>query len=88
MLIPGEYVLWRDVANGAVQTDVVVTLYVTPTVSGVGTGSGRIKGTMAFDRKDYGMNSGIPFIRIADRVEVTVDLKVNRLSGPQLHLKP
>jgi polyisoprenoid-binding protein YceI len=58
------------------------------TVSGVGTGSGRIKGTMAFDRKDYGMNSGIPFIRIADRVEVTVDLKVNRLSGPQLHLKP
>ena len=58
------------------------------TVSGVGTGSGRIKGTMAFDRKDYGMNSGIPFIRIADRVEVTVDLKVNRLGGPQLHLKP
>ena len=29
---------------------------------------------MAFDRKDYGMNSGIPFIKIADRVEVTVDL--------------
>ena len=27
---------------------------------------------MAFDRKDYGMNSGIPFIKIADRVEVTV----------------
>ena len=56
------------------------------TVTGVGTGSGRIKGTMAFDRKDYGMNSGIPFIRIANRVEVTVDLKVNRLSGPQVHL--
>ena len=37
---------------------------------------------MAFDRKDYGMNSGIPFIRIADRVEVTVDLKVKRVSGP------
>jgi polyisoprenoid-binding protein YceI len=45
------------------------------TVSGKGTGSGTIKGTMAFDRKDYGMNKGIPFIRIADRVEVTVDLK-------------
>src|SRR6266436_2421197 len=43
------------------------------TLSGEGTGSGDIKGTMAFDRKDYGMNSGIPFIRIADRVEVTVD---------------
>ena len=27
-------------------------------VSGVGTGSGIISGTMAFDRKDYGMNSG------------------------------
>jgi hypothetical protein len=43
---------------------------------------------MAFDRKDYGMNSGIPFIHIADRVEVTVDLKVKRLSGPPVHLKP
>ena len=30
---------------------------------------------MAFDRKDYGMDSGIPFVRIANRVEVTVDLK-------------
>jgi len=29
------------------------------TLSGKGTGSGEIKGTMAFDRKDYGMNSGI-----------------------------
>lgn len=38
-------------------------------VSGKGTGSGEINGTMAFDRKEYGMNSGIPFIRIADRVE-------------------
>jgi polyisoprenoid-binding protein YceI len=52
------------------------------TVSGRGTGSGRIKGTMAFDRKDYGMNSGIPFIRIANRVEVDVDLKGTRVSGP------
>ena len=52
------------------------------TVTSAGTGSGTIKGTMAFDRKDYGMNSGIPFIRIADRVEVTVDLKVKRVGGP------
>jgi hypothetical protein len=29
---------------------------------------------MASDRKEFGMNSGIPFIKIADRVEVTVDL--------------
>jgi polyisoprenoid-binding protein YceI len=45
-----------------------------------------IKGTMAFDRKDYGMNSGIPFIKIADRVEVTVALKAKRVSGPPVKL--
>jgi len=56
-------------------------------VSGKGTGSGEITGTMAFDRKDYGMNSGIPFIRIADRVEVTVNLKAKRVSGPPLVFK-
>jgi polyisoprenoid-binding protein YceI len=55
-------------------------------VSGKGTGTGDIKGTMAFDRKDYGMNSGIPFIKIADRVEVTVALKAKRVSGPPVHL--
>jgi len=59
----------------------------TLTVSGVGTGTGEINGTMAFDRKDYGMNSGIPFIKIADRVEVTVALKAKRISGPALDLK-
>jgi polyisoprenoid-binding protein YceI len=59
----------------------------TLTVSGRGTGSGTIKGTMAFDRKDYGMNSGIPFIRIADRVEVTVDLKGKRVGGPPVVFK-
>ena len=57
------------------------------TVSGAGTGSGAIKGTMAFDRKDYGMDSDIPFIKIADRVEVTFDLKVKRVSGPPVVLK-
>jgi polyisoprenoid-binding protein YceI len=56
-------------------------------VSGKGTGTGDIKGTMAFDRKDYGMNSGIPFIKIADRVEVTVDLHGKRISGPPLVFK-
>jgi len=59
----------------------------TLTVSGAGTGSGEIKGTMAFDRKDYGMNSGIPFIKIADRVEVNVDLKAKRIGGPPVVLK-
>jgi len=59
----------------------------TLTISGEGTGSGEIKGTMAFDRKDYGMTSGIPFIKIADRVEVSVDLKGKRVSGPPLVFK-
>jgi polyisoprenoid-binding protein YceI len=57
------------------------------TITGAGTGAGGIKGTMAFDRKEFGMNSGIPFIKIADRVEVTVDLKGKRVSGPPLDLK-
>ncbi len=60
----------------------------TLTVSGVkGSGHGEIKGIMAFDRKDYGMNSGIPFIKIADRVEVDVDLTATRVSGPPLAFK-
>jgi polyisoprenoid-binding protein YceI len=56
-------------------------------VTGAGTGSGEIKVTMAFDRKDYGMNKGIPLVKIADRVEVTVDLKAKRISGPPVLLK-
>jgi len=51
-------------------------------VLGLGTGAATINGTMAFDRKDYGMNSGIPFIKIANRVAVTVALKVKHVSGP------
>jgi polyisoprenoid-binding protein YceI len=56
-------------------------------ITGQGTGVGSVKGTMAFDRKEFGMNSGIPFIRIADRVEVSVDLKAKRVSGPALEFK-
>jgi polyisoprenoid-binding protein YceI len=56
-------------------------------VEGAGTGAGTINGTMAFDRKQYGMNSGIPFIKIADRVAVTVKLKETRVSGPPVTLK-
>ena len=59
----------------------------TLTASGKGTPSGTIVGVMAFDRKEYGMNSGIPFIKIADRVEVQVDLKWQRVSGPPLALQ-
>jgi polyisoprenoid-binding protein YceI len=58
----------------------------TLTVSGKGTGSGEIKGKMIFNRKDYGMNKGIPFIKIADHVEVNFQLKGNRVSGPPMDL--
>ncbi|MGO9606347.1 MAG: YceI family protein [Candidatus Binataceae bacterium] len=53
-------------------------------LSGKGSGSGKVMGTLYFDRKDYGMNSGIPFIKIADRVEVNVALQGKRISGPPL----
>lgn len=59
----------------------------TLTVSGKGTGSGEIKGKMVFNRKDYGMNKGIPFIKIADHVDVNFHLKGKRVSGPPLDLK-
>jgi polyisoprenoid-binding protein YceI len=57
------------------------------TVSGAGTGLGTVKGTMAFNRKDYGVNGSIPLVKIADRVDVTVNLKVKRISGPALTFK-
>jgi len=43
-----------------------------------GSGSGEITGTM---------NSGIPFTKIADRAEVSVDLLVKRVLGPPLVFK-
>jgi len=52
------------------------------TTTGRGSSSGQIKGTMSFDRRDFGMNGGVPLVKIADRVDVTVDLKVRRVSGP------
>jgi polyisoprenoid-binding protein YceI len=53
-------------------------------VSGRGTGTGEIKGKMVFNRKDYGMNKGIPFIKIADHVDVNFHLKGKRVGGPPL----
>jgi len=54
------------------------------TVSGKGTGSGEIKGSMVFNRKNYGMNKGIPFIKVADHVDVNFHLKGKRVGGPPL----
>ena len=56
----------------------------TLTVSGKGTGSGEIKGKMVFNRKDYGMNKSIPFIKIADHVDANSHPKERRVSGPPL----
>jgi polyisoprenoid-binding protein YceI len=56
----------------------------TLTVSGKGTGSGDIHGSMVFNRKDYGMNKGIPFIKIADHVDVNIHLKWKHTAGPPL----
>ena len=51
------------------------------------TGTDVIKGVLTFNRKHYGMNKGIPFVRIEDQVKVTVDLKVQQVSGPLLVYK-
>jgi len=59
----------------------------TLTVSGKGTGLGEIKGKMVFNRKDYGMKKGIPFIKIADHVEVDLHLKGRRVGGPPMNLE-
>jgi polyisoprenoid-binding protein YceI len=56
----------------------------TLSVSGKGPGTSEIKGTMVFNRKDYGMNKGIQFIKIADHVDVSFHLKGKRVSGPPL----
>jgi len=42
---------------------------------------------LAFDRKDFGLGGSIPFVRIADRVELTVDFKATRVSGSPLLFK-
>jgi polyisoprenoid-binding protein YceI len=52
-----------------------------------GSGQGTIKGTMSFNRKDFGMNKGIPFVKISDHVDVTVNLKVKKTSGPVVTFK-
>jgi polyisoprenoid-binding protein YceI len=80
---PGTFEVAGTFTIRGVSKPAVLTL----TGSRAATGPSEVKGMMAFDRKDYGMNSGIPFIKIADRVEVDVDLFVNRTSGPPLALK-
>lgn len=80
---PDSFEVDGDFTLRGVTKDETLTL----TITGKGTGSGRIIGTMAFNRKDYGMTKGIPFVKIADRVEVSVNLKATQVSGPRLVYK-
>ena len=54
------------------------------TIPNKGTGTDAIKGVLILNRKHYGMNKGIPFVRIEDHVEAIIDLKVKQVSGPSL----
>lgn len=47
-------------------------------------GIGTIQGTMFFDRKDHGINGSIPFLKIDNRIEVSVNLTGKRTSGAPL----
>jgi polyisoprenoid-binding protein YceI len=71
-----------DIEGNFTIRGVTKTEKLTITSDSKGTPTGSLDGTMAFDRKDYGMTSGIPFIKIANRVEVNVRLKWRRVSGP------
>ena len=48
-------------------------------VSGKETGVAQVTGTLYFNRRNYGMDSDIPFIKIADRIEVNVALRAKRI---------
>jgi len=71
-----------DIEGNFTIRGVTKTEKLTLTSDSKGTPTGTLDGTMAFDRKDYGMTSGIPFIKIANRVEVNVSLKWKQISGP------
>jgi polyisoprenoid-binding protein YceI len=75
---PGVYQVQGNFTIRGVTKPDTLTL----TADSEGKGVGEIKGTMAFDRKDYGVDGSIPCIKIADRVEVTVVFQANRVSGP------
>ena len=55
------------------------TLVLKTTRNGAG---GEVNGSMTFNRRDFGMNGGVPLVKIADSVDVIVHLKAKRVSGP------
>ena len=80
---PGNYEVDGDFTIRGVSNPEKLTLI----VAGKGSASGEVEGSMVFNRKDYGMNKGIPFIKIADHVDVNFHLKWKRVSGPPLSHK-
>ena len=81
---PGVYQVQGNFTIRGVTKQDTLTL----TTDSEGKGVGEIKGTMAFDRKDYGVDGSIPFIKIADRVEVTIAFQAKRVSGPPVIFDP
>jgi len=81
---PDKYRIEGDFTLRGVTKPETITLSVAGDANGT---SGRIEGQMAFDRKDYGMTRNIPFIEIADRVEVDLNLTVQRTSGPPVTIQ-
>ena len=81
---PGVYQVQGNFTIRGVTKPDTLTL----TTDAEGKGIGEIKGTMAFDRKEYGMDGSIPFIKIADRVEVTIAFQAKRVSGPPVIFDP
>jgi polyisoprenoid-binding protein YceI len=51
-----------------------------------GGATGEIKGILTIDRNDFGLGGGIKFVTIADRVDVTIDFRAERV-GPPLAFK-
>jgi polyisoprenoid-binding protein YceI len=73
-----------DVTGTFTVRGVSKTEVLTFTADREGSGTGEIEGTLWFDRRDFELGGSIPFVRIADRVELTVDFKATRASGPPL----
>ena len=51
-----------------------------------GGATGKIKGILTIDRRDFGLGAGIKFVTIADRVDLTIDFRAERV-GPPLAFK-
>jgi polyisoprenoid-binding protein YceI len=72
--IPGTFTL-RGISK---------TESLTLTVNKADERSGEIDGKLTIDRRDFGLSGNIPFVKIADGVDVSIALKAKRVSGPAL----